>query len=121
MPEWRCSWLLVVVVHEEHLAERSGVFDAAEALGELRAVLERLELGLAERVVIAHMRAAVGAADAEEGEQLDHGVRGHRAAPVGVDGELAGRYLMAGDGVGDEFFGELARLRGRHTRPRRSG
>src|SRR6266480_1722167 len=98
MPEWRCSWLLVVVVHEEHLAERSGVFDAAEALGELRAVLERLELGLeqglAERVVIAHMRAAVGAADAEEGEQLDHGVRGHRAAPVGVDGELAGRYLM---------------------------
>jgi hypothetical protein len=51
--------VLVVVVQEEPLAERSGVFDAAEALGELRAGLERLELGLAERVVVAHLRAAV--------------------------------------------------------------
>jgi hypothetical protein len=32
--------VLVVVVREERLAERPGVFDAAEALGERRAVLE---------------------------------------------------------------------------------
>lgn len=60
------------------------------------------------------MRAAVAAADAEEGEQLDHRVRRHRAAPIGVHAELARLHLMAGDGVGvgDELFGKLARLGG---------
>lgn len=37
----------VVVVIEEHHAERSGVFDAAEPAGERGAVLEGLELGFA--------------------------------------------------------------------------
>jgi hypothetical protein len=38
----RCSWLEMLMVGgvEEHLAERSGVFDRAEAGGERRAVLE---------------------------------------------------------------------------------
>jgi hypothetical protein len=45
--------VVVVVVGEERLAERPGVFDATEALGERRPVLQRLELSLAERVVVA--------------------------------------------------------------------
>ena len=44
-------------------------------------------------VVVAHVRAAVAAADAEEREQLDDRVRGHRRPAVGVHGELAGRHL----------------------------
>jgi len=32
----------------------------------------------------------VRATDAEEAEQLGHRVRRHRAAPIGVDGELTG-------------------------------
>ena len=44
--------VLVVVVGEERLAERPGVLDAAEALGEGRAVLEGLELRLAVGVVV---------------------------------------------------------------------
>ena len=42
--------VLVVVVGEERLAEDPGVGDAAEALGEARAVFERLELRLTERL-----------------------------------------------------------------------
>ena len=48
--------VVVVVVGEERLAERPGVGDGAEALGEARAVLERLELRLAVGVVVAHVR-----------------------------------------------------------------
>jgi Asp-tRNA(Asn)/Glu-tRNA(Gln) amidotransferase A subunit family amidase len=65
--------VFVVVVREERVAERAGVLDAAEANGQRRAVLEGLELALAEGVVVAHMRAAVGSPDAQEREQLDHG------------------------------------------------
>jgi hypothetical protein len=45
--------VLVVVVRKERLAERPGVLDAAETLGEGGAVLEGLELRLAVRVVVA--------------------------------------------------------------------
>ncbi len=50
----------VVVVAEELDAELPGLLDCVEALGELRAVLDRLELRLGERVVVAHVWAAVG-------------------------------------------------------------
>ena len=42
----------VVVVVEEHVAERASVLDAAEALGERRTVLEGLERRLTERIVV---------------------------------------------------------------------
>ena len=78
----------VVVVIEEHGAERAGVLDRAEPAGERRAVLERLELGLAVGVVVGHVRAAVGAGDTEIDEELGDGLGGHRRATVGVQGEL---------------------------------
>jgi len=62
--------VLVVVVGEERLAERSGVGQGPEAAGEGRAVLQRLELGFAERVVVGHVRPAVAAGDSEVDEQL---------------------------------------------------
>jgi hypothetical protein len=45
--------VVVVVVREECFAERPGVLDAAESLGERRAVFEGLELRLAVGVVVA--------------------------------------------------------------------
>jgi hypothetical protein len=53
----------VVVVLQEVLGEASGVGQAAEALGEGRAVLEGLERGLAEGVVVADVGAGVRLAD----------------------------------------------------------
>ena len=103
--------MLVVVVAEEPVAEGPGVLDGTEALGERRAVFEGLELALAERVVVGHVRAGVAAADAQEGQQLSDRAGGHRAAAIGMDGELAGQHLVAGHGVGDQFAGELAGLR----------
>ena len=47
--------VLVVVVVEEDLAERTGVLDAVEAGGEGGAVLEGLERGVAVGVVVADM------------------------------------------------------------------
>src|SRR5687767_4195484 len=60
-----CVAVDVVVVVEEHGAERAGVLDAAEPPGEGRAVLEGLEVRLAEGVVVADVRAAVASGDAE--------------------------------------------------------
>ena len=45
--------VVVAVVREEAVAEGPGVLDATEAFGEVRAVLEGLELRLGVRVVVA--------------------------------------------------------------------
>lgn len=49
--------VLGVVVVEELATEGSGVLDATEALGKLRAVLQRLELRFGVRIVVGHVRA----------------------------------------------------------------
>src|SRR5579875_1827340 len=100
--------VLVVVEGEERLAERPGVLDRAEPLGERRAVLEGLEPSLAVGVVVAHVRPAVAPVDAQAGEQVAHGLGGHRRAAIGVDGQLSLRHLVAGDGLGDHLLGEVA-------------
>jgi hypothetical protein len=56
--------MLVVVGVQECRAEEAGVVDRPEPLGERRAVLERLELGLGIGVVIGDVRAGVGPDDA---------------------------------------------------------
>ena len=63
----------VVVVVEEPLAEGSGVVDGPEAAGEGRAIFEGLEVRLGVRVVVADVRAAVAAGDAEIDQQLGTG------------------------------------------------
>lgn len=49
-----------VIPGEEALAEAPAVLDATKAVGEVGAVLERLELRLGKRVIIARIRPAVG-------------------------------------------------------------
>src|SRR3982074_3394447 len=74
--------VLVVVVREERAAEAPGVLDAAEALGECRAVLQGLELRLGVGVVVAHVRPGMCPTDAEERQQLGHLIGGHGRSPV---------------------------------------
>ena len=55
----------VVVVVEELDAERSGIGDRAEPVGERRTVFEGLELGFGVQVVVGDVRARMRAGDAE--------------------------------------------------------
>jgi hypothetical protein len=75
-------------------------------------VLQGLEVGFDERVVVRCLRSAVAAADLEVGEELGDGLAGHRRATVGVHGQLVGVDAFAACGVGDECLGELAVLGG---------
>src|SRR5437879_6528179 len=87
-PEGRVM-VLGVVPGEEDVAVGSGILDRAEALRERRAVLQRLELRLRERVVIRDVRPGMGLGDAEVGQQEADGPGGHRRASVRVDRQLA--------------------------------
>jgi hypothetical protein len=55
--------MLCVVPAEELLAERPGVVDGAEPVGNARPILQRLELRLGVRVVIGDLGAGVGLGD----------------------------------------------------------
>ncbi len=67
--------MVLVVPIEEVAAEASGILNAAEALGELRLVLECLEVAFGERVVVGYIGPAMRAGDAEIGEQQRGGPR----------------------------------------------
>jgi len=51
--------MLVVLPVDKITAEAQTIFDAGEAVGELRPVLERRELALGERVIVGDVRSAV--------------------------------------------------------------
>lgn len=59
--------VFVVVPLEEALAMGAGIFERAEAIRELRPVLQGFELAFRERVVIGDRGPAVGLGDAEIG------------------------------------------------------
>jgi len=87
MPEWP---VLVVVIVEETFAKIWWRPGGSEAIGKGGAVLEGFETGLTIRVVVRYVRTGMGAADHQVRQQASDGLGGHRAAPVGVDGERAG-------------------------------
>ena len=107
MPEWRC---LVLYQAKKCLAVGAGVLDAAEALREVGAVLERLELRLGVGVVVGDVRPAVGLGDAQIGEQGGDRLGAHAGAAVGVEGERAGLDVVPGHGLGDQLLGQLGAL-----------
>jgi hypothetical protein len=80
--------MIMVVPAEEPVAEHPRVLDAAEAVGEVRPVLQGLELRLGVGVVVRAVRPGVALGHAQVGEQERHRLGGHRAAAVGVDGQL---------------------------------
>ena len=91
--------MVLVVPVEEGPAEAPGVFDATEALWELRLVFQRLEAAFREWVVVGGVGPAVRFGDAQISEQQGGGLGFHGRAAVGVQGELARWYSVLVDGV----------------------
>src|SRR5215207_8746553 len=98
--------VVVVVPTEKHAAESPGLVDSSEAVRELRPVLHRLELALRVRIVVRHMRPAVRLVDAEVGQEEGHRLGTHRAAAVGMKGQLSALDALLYTGLFDERNGQ---------------
>ena len=61
--------MLCVIPGKEDLTETSAILDAAESVGEVRHILERLELRLGKWIIITRIRSAVGLSDAQIGQE----------------------------------------------------
>ena len=102
--------VFAVVPVEEGTAVRTGVLVRAEALGEVRPVLERLEMSLGKRVVVRDVRSRVALRDAEVGVQVGDHLRGHGRSAVSVDCELAGLNSLAAASLLDQLLRERGAL-----------
>jgi hypothetical protein len=99
----------LVVPVEELLAELSGVFDAAEAVGEVGAVFEGFEVRFGEGVVVTDVGGSVSWS--RRGRPAGtRRVGGHGRAVVGVDGQRATVDVLFDDGVGQQLFGQYGRF-----------
>ena len=97
--------VLGVVPREELAAEVLCLLDVAEAAGEARVVLDRLELRLRVRVVVRDPGTAQRLRDAQVGQQLRRALARHGRSPVRVKREHPGlelrRYARrSDDGLG---------------------
>jgi hypothetical protein len=88
--------MFVVVPGEELLTESTGIWEAAETIGKIRAVLEGAELTLRVWIVIGNVGPAVSLGDAQVGHQEGDGLGEHDPAAVGVDVELTRRHIVFG-------------------------
>ena len=70
--------VVVVVPTEESSTVGTGIFEAAEAVGEVWSVLEGAELRFRIAIVIAHVGSAVGFGDPEVGQQMGQRLGDHR-------------------------------------------
>jgi len=103
--------MLVVVPTEKGLEPTARVKQSGEESRIVHLVFERLELRLAERVVIAEVRAAEALIDPERGEELCEGVALHRSASVSVHDE-ARLDTVASSGLGKQPCREVLALFG---------
>lgn len=116
MPSYARMAMNVVIFVEESRAELPGMRDRLETFRKIRNVLQGLELGLGERVVVGDLRPGMRPCDPQIGQQRRHRFRGHRGAPVGV--HRMRHEAIAFDGLGDEVLGQL-RVLDRGDDPRR--
>src|ERR1039457_7673151 len=87
----------LVIPLEKLLAEGAAVLDAAESIGELRAVLHGSELAFRIRVVVGNIRSAVALGDAQVGHQKGNRLGPHDPAAVGMNGVVSGGKLILPD------------------------
>ena len=99
--------MLFVVPLEEALAVSAGFFDTAEAVGEVRAVLQGFELRLREGVIVGDVGTAVGLGHIEVHQQFCHELGSHAGAAVGMDRERAWLDALFGDGLGNQLPGQF--------------
>ena len=98
--------VVMIVVVEELAAKHSAVLDATKTTGELRAILQRFELGLGVGIVVRDVGSGVGLGHAEISQEKSHRLTSHRAATIRVDGELLGFNVLLATALGDEAFRE---------------
>jgi len=110
--EERKSRMLVMVIipGEELLTPSSRMGERSEPLRIVGLVLQRLELRLGEGVVVADVRTAEAAHDADGSEELCEALRPHRGAAIGVHRERTAGDAVALDSLGEEVLGELGAL-----------
>ena len=94
--------MVMVVPREERTAVGRGDSLALEAPGEAGVVLQGLELGLGERVVVRDARAAERSRDAEVGEELCRALRRHRGSAIRVECQDLGVHLVLATGLLDQ-------------------
>jgi hypothetical protein len=58
----------VIIPLKERVAKSPSIFQRTEAFGEIRPILERLELGLGKRVIVTEIRPRMGLGDAQIGQ-----------------------------------------------------
>jgi len=97
-----CVAMLAVVPGEERLAESAGVLEATEAIRKVRAVLQRVELGLGERVIVAGIGPAVCVGAPQVGKQPRHRFGWHGEVSIRMQGQLPRLDLLLRAGVNDE-------------------
>ena len=102
--------MLVVVPTDELLHPGAAMFATSEAFGIVRLVLERLELCLAEGVVIGDVGATEAASDTQGGEEVSECRALHGRAAIGMHDELTRNDAMAVEGFGEQEFRELLAL-----------
>ena len=99
--------MLFVVPIEEGAAEGARIFQAAEPLWKVRPVLKCFELCLRVRVVIGDVRPRVGLLYPQVAEQLCDKFARHRAASIGVEGELPALDTLFETRIENELLGKL--------------
>ena len=99
-----------VVPLEERLAVRARIGDGAESIRKFRAVLQGLELGLGEWIVVGDVRTTMGLGDIEIHEQFGHEFGSHAGPAIGVQGELSWGDIVLGNGLRDELLRQLGAL-----------
>ena len=89
---------------------RAPMLEGAEAVGEARVVLARLELGFGKRLVVRDVRARMALGDAEVGREKRHGLGDHGGPAIGMHGELPRDDALADHRGRDQALGQTRRF-----------
>ena len=99
--------VVFMVVPVEQLPGASpAVLDRTKPFWKLRPVLDCLELGFRERVVIGNMRSGVRLGNSKVGQQQRHGLRLHRRPSVGMNRQLIAPDVLFVVRLGDQPLGQ---------------
>lgn len=111
--------MVMVVPVKEGARPGTGILHTAEAIRVGGMVLEGLEVGFAEGIVVQDIRSGMAFVDAQIAEQQCQGFGFHWLAIVGMEGQLVGLDLLVGGSGGDELAGPVRRSRARRSSSRR--
>jgi len=98
--------MLLIIPCEKAIEELVRVLKRSEAIGKLVVILQRSKLSFGERIVIAHVRAAVRARYADAIQHDSDRLCGHFRATIGMHDGLAGLNAFALERLSNEVLRE---------------